>query len=131
MHLEDAPGGWLAGGGIWRTAGWRVHLEDTPGGRSWRTAGRAGSRTQGGSGPSLGPTVGGGRGFPGVTLGLAPEELFLSAVLEAEATWPQDSCLSLGAFVSPPPAHPPQLLSAEDACLGVRPGDCDHDTRGC
>lgn len=37
-------------------------------------------------------------------------------------------CLSLGACISPPT---PELLSAEDACLGVRPGGGEHSTQGC
>ena len=86
---------------------WRVHVEGTRGGHTWKAhvedsrlrqqqeAGRFSSQRWSHCG-------GVARGFPGVTFGLAPEELFLSAVLEAEAAWPQDSRFSLGAFVLPP-----------------------------
>ena len=96
-HLEGTQGGHT----------WEAHLEGTCGGCTWKAhvedsrlrqqqeAGRFSSQRWSHCG-------GVARGFPGVTFGLAPEELFLSAVLEAEAAWPQDSRFSLGAFVLPP-----------------------------
>ena len=94
--------------GVWTALPPRPHspeavlLHGAPGPRTWgrREDGRLEPQQEAGR---SGPTAGVACAFPGVTLGLTPEELFLPAVLEAEAAWPQDSVSPWGPLFRPPP----------------------------